>query len=237
MLPRRFERLLSPVPARGARQPGPGLRKRIDPGFGACRRPQGRAVVKRSPEIPRPVPRKLLNPLDERFPVLFIRYSEIEPAHESGHFRHPLQHIDHEPRQPDALPLPSGSHEVHPVVPVSGSHQRQSMHPKFLAARERALAVLEKRSPLRRHSRRLETLGLIVFEQRRVEECDVLAQDIGIAGDRDVMGDHERKPQEIIGDPGADPHPARRMPPVLDISLFELTACREQNVLPRQRGI
>src|ERR1700690_2191122 len=104
------------------------------------------------------------------------------------------------------------------------------MRPELPAVRDRTLAVLKERGPLHRYPRRLEALGLIVSEQRRIEECDALAKNIDIAGDPDVVRNDEREPQEIVGDPRPDSHPARRMPPVLDVPLLELTARREQDV-------
>ena len=166
-----------------------------------------------------------------------IGLAQIWLIQQVGQLDHALQHIHQEPRQPHALPLAPDTHEVHPVVPVPCPHQGQPLGSNSQPARDRAPAVLKQCVVFPRDLRCGEGFALIVFQQRGVEEGNLRAQDVHIAGDPDVVSDDVGKPQEIIGDPRADTGAVRRMPPVLDIAFLELTARREQDVLSRQLGI
>ena len=101
------------------------------------------------------------------------------------------------------------------------------MGPKGHATRDGALAVRKQGGMFRRDFWSEKHLVLITFQQGPVEEGDLGVQEVHITGGPDVVSDDKGKPQEVIGDPRADSRAARWMPPVLDISLFELTARRE----------
>ena len=49
----------------------------------------------------------------------------------------------------------------------------------------------------------------------------------------DVVVDDQGQEIEVVGDPGADADPGRRMPPVLDVALLELPGRRPQDLRPR----
>ncbi len=178
-----------------------------------------------------------LDTLNQRLPILPIGPAQLRPIQQLGHLGHALQHIRQEPRQPNALPLASGAHEVHPVVPVPRPHKRQPMGPEGQAARDRALAVLEQRGAFQVRPPAWRRSRADPLPAGSIEEGNLRVQDVRIAGDPDVVSDDVGKPQEIIGDPRADPRAVRRMPPVLDIAFLELTARREQDVLARQLGM
>ena len=72
------------------------------------------------------------------------------------------------------------------------------------------------------------------FQHGPVEEGDLPAQDIHIAGGPNVVSDDIGKPQEVIGDPRADSRTARWMPPVLDIPGRELAGRGAQEVFAHQ---
>ena len=61
-----------------------------------------------------------------------------------------------------------------------------------------------------------------------------LVEELNIPGHPDVMRDHIREPEQVVGDTGADTGSGRRMPPVLNITFAELAACSEQNLSPGQ---
>src|SRR2546426_12356439 len=107
-----------------------------------------------------------------------------------------------EPAEPDALPLPFGAHEVHPVVPVPGPHQRETVAPDRQAAVERAGAVLEQRTPLSGHAWLEIRLGLPGGEERPPEERNDLVEEARLFGDLEIPEDHVRKPEQIVGDAG-----------------------------------
>src|SRR4051812_2545609 len=50
------------------------------------------------------------------------------------------------------------------------------------------------------------------------------------------MAHHVWQPDEIVGNSGAHPAAERRMPPMLDIALWELAGGRSENVLPCEPG-
>ncbi len=51
-----------------------------------------------------------------------------------------------EPGEPDALAFAAGADEAHPVVPVAGAHQRQSVRTGREADVQRAHAVVVQRA-------------------------------------------------------------------------------------------
>ena len=170
-------------------------------------------------------------------PFLLVGPAQVRPIHQVGQLGHSMKHIHQEPRQPNALSLAPGAYEVHPVVPVPRPHQGQAMGPDRKTARDRARAVLEQRGALERDLRCGEDLVLIVFQRGSVQEGDLRAQDVHVAGGPYVVSDDVGKPQQVVGNARADTRAARRVPPVLDVAFLELAARREQDVLSRQLGV
>ena len=66
------------------------------------------------------------------------------------------------------------------------------------------------------------------------EERNRLIEDCGIAGGADVMRGNEWKPEKIVTDPGPDAGAGLWMPPVLDITFYELSCGGAQDVVARE---
>jgi len=75
---------------------------------------------------------------------------------------------------------------------------------------------------------------LLLCQQGGIEERDLCAQDIQIAGYTYIAGCHVGEPEQVIGDTGANSSTGWRMPPMLDIPFFKLTAGSQQQMFPRQ---
>ena len=110
------------------------------------------------------------------------------------------------------------------------------MGPDRQAAADRAPAVFKERGAFKGDLRRGELLVLIVCQRGGVEEGNLCLQDVQIAGRPDVVSDHVREPEEVVGNSRADPAALRFMPPMLDIPLLELPARCQQDLVARQVG-
>src|SRR5437879_905305 len=138
-----------------------------------------------------------------------------------------------EPGEPDTLPLSLGPHEVHPVVPVPCSHQRETMAPDGQAAVESSGAMFEHRGLLLGDARLEIRVGLLGGEERPFEEGHDLVEETPIAGGLDILLDDVGKPEAIVGDPGPHSPTGRRVPPVLDVAFDELPRGGAEHVLTR----
>ena len=65
---------------------------------------------------------------------------------------------------------------------------------------------------------------------------DFFVQNSGVACHGDVVRDHERQPQQIVGAERAHAHAGFRMPPMLHVAFDELARGGTQNVGPRNLG-
>ena len=98
------------------------------------------------------------------------------------------------PAEPDAFAFPRGTDPVHPIVPVSRADQRKAVAANRQTAVERARAMLEQGTALRRHTGLEIRLVLANRESRPVEEGNDLVEKTDIAGDFKVMEDRIRQP-------------------------------------------
>ena len=98
------------------------------------------------------------------------------------------------PAEPDALAFSCRSDPVHPIVPVSRADQRKAVAADRQTAVERARAMLEQGTALRRHTGLEIRLVLANRESRPVEEGNDLVEKTDIAGDFKVMEDRVRQP-------------------------------------------
>ena len=60
------------------------------------------------------------------------------------------EHDDEKPAEPHTFPAPLIPNAVHPIVPVTGADERESMRPVFHGVRYGTHGVLEQRRPFRR---------------------------------------------------------------------------------------
>src|SRR5678809_208091 len=77
---------------------------------------------------------------------------------------------------------------------------------------------------------KIEMVLLAGFEQRRVKEGHALVENGLVARHGNVMAGDQWKEIEVVGDAGADTASTRRMPPMLDVALFELARCRPEDL-------
>ena len=141
-----------------------------------------------------------------------------------------------EEAEPRALSQPLRADQVHPVIPVTAAHQRQSVAAHRQALVDRANAMLEQRSFLGRDDRLSEGALLSRLERRRAEKRNPLVEHRRVARRRHVLRDHEREPQQIIGAARPQPAAARFMPPVLDVTLLKLPASGAEDMCACQVG-
>jgi hypothetical protein len=139
-----------------------------------------------------------------------------------------------EETQPDALPFALDADQVHAVVPVARTHERQAVCTEVQCAfdRQRAMPVQARR--LRRTAGRV-VVGLLLGGQRAAfEEMHLLVQHRGVAGQVHVAADRQRQPQVIVGTARAHPASTGWMPPVLDVTLRVLACRAAQQVFAHQ---
>ena len=136
-----------------------------------------------------------------------------------------------EEAQPGALAAALPADAVHPVVPVSASHEGQPVRAGGQALVDRAQAVLEERAALRGHARLDVGLLRVRGEGRGFQERRELVEDARVSGRPRVVRRRVRQPQQVVRAAGARAPSARLVPPVLDVALDELVAGRPQQVL------
>src|SRR5690606_25444577 len=77
-------------------------------------------------------------------------------------------------------------------------------------------------------------LVFLRLEWRRAKKRNFLVQHRLVAGRLHIISGNEWQPEQIIRTTGSDAAPGRRVPPVQNISPFELVPCRLKDVLARQ---
>ena len=98
-------------------------------------------------------------------------------------------------------------------------------------------AMLEQRRHPIGDGRSKEALGLAGLERLALEKRNCLVEDGDIRGGVDVVGDRERQPRAIVGDPGAHALAGMRQPPMLHVAFGELPRRRAQQMLARQQRL
>ncbi len=104
---------------------------------------------------------------------------------------------------------------------------------------DRPPAVLQKGRAFERGRRDEIALVLVLLQGMSFEEGDDLVENASIAGDLDVLGGREGKPEEIVGDAGPHAGAGLGVPPVLHVALAELTGSGYDDLLAsnRRRGV
>ncbi len=121
------------------------MRDGIDLALGILSRPERRAVVEVRAAIPLAVPGLLLDVL-----LQLVGLGEAMPGKDSvvalmRQFRKLGQHVVEEETQPDTFAAPLFAHQIHPVVPVPATHERQAMLAEFERVFDGANAMLIQR--------------------------------------------------------------------------------------------
>ncbi len=134
-------------------QHGPALRDRIDPAFRVAGRTERRAVVEVGAAVPLAIPAVLLDVLAQPTALRRAKLGEGRVAVHTRHLGELPEHFAQEEAQPDALALAADPHQVHAVVPVAGTDQRQTMLAEPQSVPDGAHAVLVQAGRSRRSGR------------------------------------------------------------------------------------
>ncbi len=161
----------------GAGQHRPGLCNGIDAAFFAVLRPPEPPVIINRAHVPVAVPSRLVDrPRHVIRPVRPV-VGEIGLLLMLGQPGKSLHARDGEPCQPDGLAAPLSADAIHAVIPVTGLHQRQTVHTLRDALFKRALAVLEDRVAFALFFKARVAVIFFRSKRRRTEEGYLLIED------------------------------------------------------------
>ena len=221
---------------RRAREHRPALRDRVDPALGVACRAERRAVVEPGTAVPGAVPRGGFDAPGKRLRFALALRGETCVGARPRQRRVALQHRNQEEREPDALALAAGADEVHAVVPVARSHERQAMDAPAERVPDGAHAVLVEARGLLRDLRRLVDRSLAFADGAAFEKRATRIEHARVARHLDVARDRQRQPEVVVGTARADAFARRRVPPVLNVAFDELSCRRAQQVLAGELG-
>ncbi len=159
--------------------------------------------------------------------------SSLMPARQR---RELAQHFAQEESEPDAFAAALVPDAIHAVVPVAGADQRQTVCAVALPMLNRSPRVLVQARRLGRAPGHVVPRLLVRRHRWTVEESHGLVEHAGVVGRLHVPAQRERQPQVIVRNARANAAPRRRMPPVLNVALDELSARTEQQVLAQHPG-
>src|SRR5690606_4656171 len=203
----------------------------------ALRRPEWRAVV----EVSTPVPGTVAAVLLHRGRVGIGLCDELlgRPGITASTdvIGECAQRRGEKPGEPNAIAPSLDADATHAVVPVTYAYEWKSVHAGGARLPQRAEAVFVHRRGLRAHLRQVIHLVLVRLEFSHGEEWNHFAQHSRVSGDADIVVHHVRQPGQVIREASADTAPALRMPPVLHVSLLELTCCSAQYVFACHLGL
>jgi hypothetical protein len=138
-------RLTGALRVAGAADHRPALRQRIDLAFEVCLRAKRFATVKIGAPIPLAVPCIFL---DISLQLLRLRQATLRETRvptPARNFSKLPEHVVKKEREPDAFAAAFFSHQVHPVIPIAGAHQGQTVLAEFQSMLDRAHTMLVER--------------------------------------------------------------------------------------------
>ena len=148
-----------------------------------------------------------------------------------------LQHGTKKEAQPDTFAGAFDPHQIHAVVPVAGAHERQAVYTELKAMHDSAHTVLVNAGRFRRAARQI-VVGVVPGVHRATfQELDRFIEHAAVAGRLHIACGHERQPEKVIRTARAHAAARRRMPPMLDIAVHELTARTAKQVLAHECGV
>ncbi len=149
------------------------------------------------------------------------------------------EHVVQEEAQPDALALAPHPHQIHAVVPVAGTDQRQAMLTEPQAVPDGAHAMLIQAGRLGGAVGQVEVGIVIGVDRATFQEVREFIQHSGVATACHVAAYRQGQPEVVVRTVRAHAPARRRMPPVLDIALQELAARAQQQVFahPPRLGV
>ena len=130
---------------------------------------------------------------------------------------------DQQPAQPDRCALSAFAHPVHPVVPIAGADQRQTVRPGQGNALVNSPGTMFKQAGglVRQHGLK-EIIMCAGLQLRAFDERDLLVKNGRVTGDPDVVGYAIAQPNPVVRDSGAHPLARMRQPPMLHVALGKL---------------
>src|SRR5208282_4967037 len=144
------------------------------------------------------------------------------------------KHVIEEESQPDAFAFAVLADKVHPIVPVTGTHEGQAVFTKSQAPQDGSPTVFVQTGRLFRPVGQIVIRVLFRVNLPAIEEVCRLVQYPGIPRAENVPARRLGQPEVIIRTVGAYASARWGMPPMLDIALAKLTGRAEEQVLTKQ---
>ena len=146
-----------------------------------------------------------------------------------------------EPPEPDAFTAPHLADPIHAIVPVARADQRQAVLPNGQAPLQRPRTVFEQRSGVVGGDGLKVRVLLTRSQCLALQKRHPFIQNREVTSRLDVVSGGVRQPDPIISNAGADAGAVRafftrRQPPMLDVTLDELSTGCAQQMLARQGG-
>src|SRR6185503_6074530 len=165
------------------------------------------------------------------FPYTTLFRSKIRVGMNARDLRKLHQHLVKEKTQPDTFAFALHAHQIHAVIPVPGTHERQTMLAETQAHHNGANAMVIQRARALRASWQV-VIGIVFrIDWAALDKIDRFIQHAAVAGGDHIAAHRLRQPEEIVRAMRAH-SPARwRMPPVLHVALGKLTRGTAQQML------
>ncbi len=181
----------------------------------------------------------LLDILAQLKPGHFATFGEGGLTLQARHRRELREHRVQEESQPNAFTFTVITHQIHAIVPVTGAHQRQAVFAQPESSLNRSHTMLVQAGRLARPARKIIVRVVLGIERAAFEEMNRLIQHPGVAGRQYIAARRQWQPKVIIRTMRAHAPARGGMPPMLDISLQELPACAQQQLLaqPLRLGV
>ena len=142
--------------------------------------------------------------------------------------------MNQEERQPHALPFALLADEIHAVVPIAATHQRQAVTAESQPMLDRPHAMIVERGRLFRPGGQVVVGFLVRLDLAAFDERNPFVEHTRVADLLDVAAGGQWQPQEVIGDMSAHAASDRRMPPMLNVSFDKLMGGGSQQMLAHQ---
>ena len=133
-------------------------------------------------------------------------------------------------------PLAVPADEIHAVVPVTGSDQRQAMRAESETVQNRSYAVLIDIRAFVGLARQVVVRVVLRLDRAAFEKGRGFVENRRVAGGQNVAACRQWQPKVVVGTMRAHAAPGRRMPPVLDVAFDELTARTEHDLRAHERA-
>src|SRR5574341_496718 len=202
---------------------GPALRNRINLSFGVSRRSQRRAIVEVGAAVPLAIPAILLDILAHVSRLPPATFGEGYVTVPVGNLSEPHEDFIQEKPQPDTFACAVLPHNVHAVVPVTGADERQAVLTKSEAPQNGAHTVFVQTGRFFGPAGQIVIRVLLRAYRAAFDEVDGFIQHPGVPRVQNVAARRQGQPEVIIRTVCTHTPARGGMPPVLNISLLELT--------------